>query len=253
MTLSEYTKPATCLSFSRRSLEEYGLARQPSDELDGLQLVGCGEPIDDLRVSVVDPKSLTTCEEGSVGEVWIAGDSVARGYWNDPSDSCKTFTAALSHSEHKWLRTGDLGFYYGGELFITGREKDILIFRGRNIAPQDVEEEAAESHPALRKGCCAAFDLGAPDEFHLGLAVEAKVTDAAATEFELIAAAIRNAVLRGLAVPLSAIAIVEKGMLPKTTSGKIQRQQTREAFLAGKLRTHHMWLSPTYTGIRQQS
>ncbi len=132
--------------FDREALAA-NLAR-PNDA--GLPLVSCGRPIRDMVVRVVEPTSAEPLAEGRVGEVWVAGPSLGRGYWNDPEATAQTFQAhSEGDAERVYLRTGDLGFFQGGELFIAGRAKDLIIIRGRNYHPQDVEEAARTACPEL--------------------------------------------------------------------------------------------------------
>jgi acyl-CoA synthetase (AMP-forming)/AMP-acid ligase II len=126
-------------------------------ETSGTRLVGCGTSGSDHELVCVDPASRRAVADGDVGEIWLAGPSVARGYWQRPRETRETFGARLAGGEGPFLRTGDLGLVAGGELFVTGRLKEVMIVRGRNHYPQDVERTAEGSHPALRPGSGAAF------------------------------------------------------------------------------------------------
>src|SRR6185436_11470213 len=125
------------------------------------RLVGCGRVLLDLEAAIVDPDTGLPCPPGGMGEIWVAGDSVARGYWNRPEETVQTFGATLADGRGPWLRTGDLGALKGGELFVAGRLKDLIILRGRNHYPQDLEATAGKTHPALGDGTCAAFAIDA--------------------------------------------------------------------------------------------
>jgi len=118
-------------------------------------LVGCGQGWLDTQIVVVDPESLTLCNADQVGEVWVSGSSVAQGYWQRSEQTAETFEARLPNGEGPFLRTGDLGYLRNGELFIIGRLKDVVIIRGRNHYPQDIELTVQQSHPALRMGLFA--------------------------------------------------------------------------------------------------
>ncbi len=132
----------------------------PRDARDALLAVGCGEALIGEDMRIVDPHALSGCAEGQVGEIWVSGPNVAAGYWNDPARSEATFHASAADAPgRRFLRTGDLGFLAGGQLFITGRLKDLIIVRGRNYYPQDIELVAEGAHPALRRGASAAFTL----------------------------------------------------------------------------------------------
>ena len=113
-------------------------------------MVGCGEPLEETRVLIVNPTTKTSCQAGEVGEVWLAGAGIATGYWGRPEESDATFKATLAGSgEGPYLRTGDLGFIHRGELFLTGRLKDLIIVRGRNYYPHDLEWTAEQAHPGI--------------------------------------------------------------------------------------------------------
>ncbi|MEG5061534.1 AMP-binding protein [Microcoleus sp. A2-D2] len=138
---------------------------------------------------MVNPESLTQCQPHEVGEIWVAGETVARGYWNRPEETEKTFQAYLSDtSEGPFLRTGDLGFLRDGELFVTGRLKDLIIIRGRNFYPQDIERTADRSHPSLRQGAIAAFSVEADGEEQLIIVQELEARKAPNDAEEIISA-----------------------------------------------------------------
>jgi len=134
--------------------------------------VSCGALPEADEVRVVDPETGSEAAPGAVGEIWVSGPSVASGYWNRPEETAQTFQARLAGSEARFLRTGDLGFVAGGELFVTGRIKDLIILRGRNHYPQDLELTAEQAHAALRPGGSAAFAVDSEEEELLVLAAE---------------------------------------------------------------------------------
>jgi acyl-CoA synthetase (AMP-forming)/AMP-acid ligase II/acyl carrier protein len=197
------------------------------------RFVSCGRPISGHRVEVVDPERRTPCAPEETGEIWISGPSVAAGYWNRPEQSADTFQATLADGDGPFLRTGDLGFLRDGELYISSRMKDLIVIRGRNILPQDVERTVEASHSALRPGAGAAFglDVDATER----LVVVQEVRDAGPVPLEEVAAAIRAEVAVAHEVQPYAVALIEARSIPKTSSGKIQRGRTRDAFLAGTL------------------
>ncbi|MBW8873681.1 MAG: amino acid adenylation domain-containing protein [Acidobacteria bacterium] len=199
------------------------------------RLVGCGTAPAGVDVRIVDPESGIPCAEGRVGEIWVAGESIAKGYWERPELTAETFGARLAAAaQRRYLRTGDLGFLAdGGELFVTGRLKDLIIIRGRNHYPQDVELTVERSHPALRPGCGAAFSVESEGEERLVVVQEVERRSRAAPE-ELVDA-IRQAVAEQHDVAVHGVVLLEVGSLPKTTSGKVQRRRCRDLYLQGKL------------------
>ena len=215
-------------------LEEHR-AEPAADPENARELVGSGRVLLDLRVAIVEPESAAALPEGRVGEIWVAGDSVARGYWNRPEESDRTFgarLAGLAGDNATWLRTGDLGFLDRGELFITGRLKDLIILRGRNHYPQDIEQTAERAHPAVRSGSGAAFSVEIEGEERLVVVYE---VDRHAEALGEIAEAVRRAVAEEHEALVHEVVLVPQGGVPKTTSGKIQRRGCRELYLAGEL------------------
>ncbi|MEG5173406.1 amino acid adenylation domain-containing protein [Microcoleus sp. B3-D7] len=198
-------------------------------------LVGCGFPEFGTLVAIVNPESLTQCQPHEVGEIWVAGETVARGYWNRPEETEKTFQAYLSDTrEGPFLRTGDLGFLRGGELFVTGRLKDMIIIRGRNLYPQDIERTAERSHPSLRPGAIAAFSVEVAGEEQLVIVPELQSRKAPDNAEEIISA-IRSSIAQEYEVQVYGVVLIKPGSIPKTTSGKIQRRAACADFLADNL------------------
>ncbi|HEX4498685.1 MAG TPA: AMP-binding protein, partial [Thermoanaerobaculia bacterium] len=206
---------------------------EPAGDQEGArELVGSGRVLLDLRVAIVEPEATVALPERRVGEIWVAGDSVAHGYWNRPEESDRTFGARLADEPETWLRTGDLGFLDRGELFITGRVKDLIILRGRNYYPQDIELTAERAHPALRAGSGAAFSVETEGEERLVVVYE---VDRHAEAFPEIAEAVRRAVAEEHEAVVHEVVLVPQGGVPKTTSGKIQRRACRDLYLAAEL------------------
>jgi FkbH-like protein len=207
------------------------------DEARARTLVGCGTPLGDQRLVIVDPGSdLERAEplgEQTVGEIWLAGASVAEGYWGKPEESAATFGARLANGEGPFLRTGDLGFLEGGELYIAGRLKDLIILRGRNCYPQDLERSAEASHPDLRPGGGAAFSVEIDGEERLVLVHEINRRSRAGVEE--IAAAIRGALSEEHEVSAAEVVLLRPETLPRTSSGKVRRRACRTAWLEGGL------------------
>ncbi|HSK75277.1 MAG TPA: AMP-binding protein, partial [Thermoanaerobaculia bacterium] len=202
-------------------------------EHEGRRLVGCGRILLDLSAAVVDPESGTPCPPGGAGEIWVAGGSVARGYWNRPEETAHAFGAFLPDGRGPFLRTGDLGVLSGGELFIAGRLKDLIILRGKNHYPQDLEATAGSCHPALAGGTGAAFAVDSEGEERLVLVHEVERHAAAPEE---IAAAVRQAIAGEHEAVVHEVVLVPPGGVPRTTSGKVQRRACRDLYLQGELR-----------------
>lgn len=206
-------------------------------------LVGCGSTLDDQEIAIVNPETLTRCAPGQIGEIWVAGASVAQGYWQRPAESAHTFHASLPNSSRAFLRTGDLGFLDDDELFITGRIKDLIIIDGKNHYPQDIELTVERCHPALRPGCTAAFSVTSGGEERLvvvtevakGYRPQAEPDDPKSIDATTIATAVRRAVAQEHDLRVSDVVLLKPGTSLKTSSGKIQRQATRTAYLSATL------------------
>ncbi len=199
-------------------------------------VVGCGAPLPGLDLCIVDPETGADCPADRIGEVWVAGPSVARGYWGRPEETAATFGARrAAGGATPYLRTGDLGFLRAGELYVTGRLKELLILRGANHYPQDVEAAAQASHPALRLNGGAAFSVEAGGEERLVLVQEIERVHRKSCKEAPgpVFAAIRRAIAEAFDLRVHAIALLEPGALLRTSSGKIQRAANRELFLAG--------------------
>ncbi|NEA23243.1 AMP-binding protein [Actinomadura bangladeshensis] len=207
------------------------------------RLVSSGRPVT-LDVRIVDPETRAERPEGRVGEIWVRGGSVARGYWGSPEESRKTFGARTIADDGPYLRTGDLGFVLAGELFVTGRIKDLIIVNGRNIHAHDIEEAARAAHPAALIGAAFAID-GAIDadvgggldggREHVVLVQEISTRAAAGTPLDELAALIKARVARAFELPAVSVVLAARGTVRRTTSGKMQRRLTREAFLTGEI------------------
>ncbi|REG24939.1 acyl-CoA synthetase (AMP-forming)/AMP-acid ligase II, partial [Archangium gephyra] len=205
-------------------------------------LVGCGPALGEQQVLVVHPESLTQCSHGEVGEVWVKGPSVAQGYWRRAEETQRDFHAHTAEGAGPFLRTGDLGFLReDGQLFVTGRLKDLLIIRGRNHHPQDVELTAEQATSALRPGCGAAFSVEVEGEERLVLVYERDTRRQQEESIEAVAHALRQRIAEQHELRLHALTLIAPGSLPKTSSGKIQRRASRAAFLAGELQELAAW------------
>lgn len=225
----------TFLPVDAGALENNHIVEVVGGEGGARTLVGCGFPEFGTLVAIVNPEFLTQCQPQEVGEIWVAGETVARGYWNRPEETEKTFQAYLSDtSEGPFLRTGDLGFLRDRELFVTGRLKDLIIIPGRNLYPQDIERTAERSHPSLLQGAIAAFSVEVAGEEQLVIVPELQSRKAPDNAEEIISA-IRSSIAREYEVQVYGVVLIKPGSIPKTTSGKIQRRAACADFLADNL------------------
>ena len=201
----------------------------------GRSLVSCGTINGTPRIRIVDPATRAVVGDGAVGEIWVAGRSVAQGYWNQPHDSAATFQATIDGvDDGPYLRTGDLGCIVKDRLFVTGRMKDVLIVRGVKHYPQDLEATAERAHPAIRAGCCAAFSVDRHDEERIVVVAEVDPRRPLGDgDFERTSTAIRLAIGEAHQVDVADVTLVPAGTLPRTTSGKLQRYLCRDAFVSG--------------------
>jgi acyl-CoA synthetase (AMP-forming)/AMP-acid ligase II len=211
----------------------------PAGANDTYHVVGCGRNIIGQRIAIVDPQARRRLGVDCIGEVWVGGPHICKGYWRNPDATRSTFEARIAgeNDNRAWLRTGDLGFMdEQGELFITGRIKDVIIVRGINHYPQDIETTVYDSHPALRRHCGAAFSvLTEANEEKIVLVQEVERTHRYRLDTCEIEACIREAVINQHEIALGTIVLVGPGTIPKTTSGKIQRARTRQMWLQGSI------------------
>ncbi|MDT3439533.1 fatty acyl-AMP ligase [Pseudofrankia sp. BMG5.37] len=198
----------------------------------GRTLAGSGIALSDEHVRIVDPETLRPCPDDHIGEVWVAGEHVARGYWGRPEATAGTFQAECAGEPGRaYLRTGDLGLVVDGELYVVGRLKDVVIIRGRNYYPQDIEHTAQSSHPALRAGGCAAFSVPGAGGEKLVVVQEIRAEQRRKADANEVAASIRAAVLREHELSVGDLVLTLPGRLPKTSSGKIMRAAARKRYL----------------------
>ncbi|HEX5886873.1 MAG TPA: amino acid adenylation domain-containing protein, partial [Pyrinomonadaceae bacterium] len=227
-------------SFNSLELTKNRAVNSAGDSVESKFLVSCGVSFGDQKLIVVNPETVTECSPGDVGEIWIAGPNVAGGYWNQPEVTTQTFRARLSgNNEETFLRTGDLGFLHNGELYVTGRLKDLIIIRGLNHYPQDIEQTVEQSHSSLRAGCGAAFSVEVEGEECLVIVNEVERNRTAADKE--IVDAIRQRIAEEHEVQVYAVVLIRQGTIPKTSSGKIQRNACRVAFMNGRLEAEAEW------------
>ncbi|MFB7468605.1 amino acid adenylation domain-containing protein [Streptomyces sp. NPDC056224] len=230
-----------------------------TDETDGTdgttELVSSGRPDDSQRLEIVDPVTRRPVPAGAIGEIWLSGPSVAQGYWNRPEHSAATFGARLVTAETAetgetaetaetaeraaergpaFLRTGDLGLLHEGELYVTGRLKDLIIVRGRNHYPQDIEQTVSAVHPALRANCGAAVQVELAGAAELVIVQEVS-RDHQDGDLPALARAVREAVAEAHGVRPAAVVLIRASTLPRTSSGKVQRHVCAASYREGEL------------------
>jgi len=224
----------------RRSklLQEGEAVPAVDDAADSCRVVSCGRGSDGQALIVADPDRSLPCTEGQVGEIWLRGPSVSPGYWSRPEENSETFEARLADSGGgPFLRTGDLGFIYGGDLFVTGRRKELMIIRGRNYYPQDIELTVQQTSSALLPSSGAAFSVAneAWDEERLVVVQEVDRRHDK-REFDELIRAIRRAVTEEHEIDVHEVVLISQASLSRTTSGKVQRNVCRERYVKNELK-----------------
>ena len=230
------------------ALENHEVVEALREEEDSRELIGSGGNLLDQQILIVDPAALTACPANRIGEIWVTGPSVAQGYWKRSDETETIFRAHLTDTgEGPFLRTGDLGFMLDGELFITGRLKDLIILRGVNHYPQDVEATVERAHQHIRRNAGAAFTVGIEGREKLVIVQEVqRRRDLNADE---ILTAIRKQIAAEHELPVDAVVLIKAGSIPKTSSGKIQRHACRDAYLDGSLAVVAQWSSTGGTAV----
>ena len=227
------------------ALTQHQVVTAPTQAEGAQTLVGCGQTPPSLTLAVVDPETQLRCPPDQVGEIWLAGASVAQGYWHQFAATTATFQAHLADSQDgPFLRTGDLGFLAGNELFITGRLKDLIIIRGRNHYPQDLEQTAEQAHPALRAGGGAAFGIEVGGDHRLVIVHEVERRMVRGLDDSVtgdIAQAIRKAIAEHHDLQVYAVYLLKPGGIPKTSSGKIQRRACQQGIVNQTLAVLGRW------------
>jgi acyl-CoA synthetase (AMP-forming)/AMP-acid ligase II/acyl carrier protein len=229
------------LTCDKEELKEDRIQTVESGDPAATVLVGSGTAFDRQKVRVVEPEERIQLGDNEIGEIWVSGSSIAHGYWNNPDSTRETFQAKIRNSdEGPYLRTGDLGFLRDGNLFITGRIKDLIIIRGQNYTPSDVEYTVENSHTNLRKGGSAAVSLESDGEEKLVVVCEIRKKVKKA-EFEDIVTGILRDISEGHGINASRIVLIKARTIPKTTSGKIRRKMCKMSLLNNKLEIVYQW------------
>ncbi|MDA0266671.1 MAG: AMP-binding protein [Cyanobacteria bacterium] len=249
-TLMVTGSPRTALpvlqTVSERALQ-HNQVIAAANEVDQRTLVGCGQSAADQILCIVDPQSLRPCPANTIGEIWVsASASLARGYWQRPDYTAETFEATLADTatgakDSPFLRTGDLGFLQAGELFVTGRLKELMIIRGRNYYPKDLEETVEPAHDALRPGAGAAFTITVEGQERLIIVYEVERRYLRNLDGEAVVTAVRRAIAEHHDLQLYGLQLLKTGSLPKTSSGKIQRYRCRSGYLDHQLEAVYTW------------
>jgi acyl-CoA synthetase (AMP-forming)/AMP-acid ligase II len=249
LEVSAYTQePKTITLTIKRSDFEEGKVT-PTEATGGketLTMVSSGKPLADLQVAIADPKTRARRNADEVGEVWVKGGNIAEGYWNRPDDTKHTFGAhILGTHDGPYLRTGDLGFLHNGHLYITGRLKDLLIVRGRNYYPQDIEMTVEKTHPVLRSGGNAAFSILENDVEQLVVVQETQRREMDGVDWNEVIKDIRANIAREHGIRAHAVVLIRRATIAKTSSGKIQRSEMKRRFLENELEIVAEWRAPS--------
>ena len=221
-------------------VDDAALAQNRVEPGQGGVVMSCGVSQPGHGVLIVEPGTLQPLADNQVGEVWATGPSIAHGYWRNPEASAKTF---VQHEGRTWLRTGDLGFLRDGELFITGRLKDLLIVRGQNLYPQDIEQAIEREVEVVRKGRVAAFAVDEDGAEGIGIAAEISRSVQKILPPDALINAIRQAVAEACQQAPSVVVLLNPGALPKTSSGKLQRTACRSRWAEGSLDSYALFPS----------
>lgn len=248
-TLQVTLKPAmagkpTVLTLSAKALEQNQAIQDISATDDNpVKVVGCGPITRICDVSIVNPETFSSVPENHIGEIWLAGPLATNGYWNRAELNQEIFQAHINGDSRDWLRTGDLGFIHNNELFITGRLKDLIIVRGRNIYPQDIEKCVEEVNSAIKPGCVAAFPVDVAQEESITIVAELDKKHLKDLNMDELLSSLHLAIVKEFQIAIHAIVLIEQGTISKTSSGKIQRKACHKSFLAGSLNQIAAWIN----------
>ncbi|MCA9231127.1 MAG: AMP-binding protein, partial [Planctomycetales bacterium] len=235
--------PPTIRSYEIEGLENHKVIESEPGAEGSRELVGSGGNLLDQHIVIADPETFEPFGDDRVGEIWVSGPSVARGYWQRDELNKEVFQARLSDGRGPFLRTGDLGFLHDGELFVTGRLKDLIILRGVNHYPQDIEQTVQSAHRHVKDAAGAAIVVGA--EGNEQLVIVQETVRLRGLNYREIVDAIRKQVATEHELAVSAIVLIKARSIPKTSSGKIQRHACRDGYLAGTLAALATWTAET--------
>jgi acyl-CoA synthetase (AMP-forming)/AMP-acid ligase II/acyl carrier protein len=251
-------EPPVVMTFDRPQLQRQTASLKPldimaldTDMTKTIQLVAAGQLTETSDIRVVDYETKTMCSDGVMGEIWVANQGVQNSYWGDIKQSTQTFNAFNSLGEGPFLRTGDLGFIYQSQLFITARLKDLVIIRGKNHAPQDIEQSVQQCDAALQRDAGVAFSHHDDNEC-LIIVQEVKRTYMRSADLGDIIRNIRRAVLENHEIDPAVVVLIRPASLPKTTSGKVQRNATKSRYINDELlvikRQVMQYITPEHNG-----
>lgn len=244
--------PTVLRRLDRAALGANRVVDAAPEDADAVTLVGCGRPQGGLRAAIVDPETLRACGPDAIGEIWLAGASVGQGYWGRPEETERIFGARIADTgDGPFLRTGDLGFVRGGELFVAGRWQDLITIGDINYYPNDIEPTVAACHPALLSGRGAAVMVKPKPPADNQLVIVQEVDrnhQLEAAELAAVIETIRTAVAERHGVEAHDVVLVSQSRIPTTSSAKIQRGQCRQLFVDGQLEPLAEWHAPAPTG-----
>ena len=256
LIVSASTASPQVIDVSKARLEQHRAVAPEGAADESQSLVCCGRAITPAHVTIVRDEDRTLCRDNEIGEIWLAGGSIASGYWDQPSETARCFGAYLADGQGPYLRTGDLGFLRDGELYVTGRLKEIMIFYGRKLYPQDIEWTVETASRRIRPGCTAVFSVEIDGQERLVVAAElehrktddhatsraaggggssAEAPDRGDRDPQRLRGTLREAVAAAHQIQIHDIVLLRIGALPKTSSGKLQRIASRQAYLEGTL------------------
>ncbi|HMO14884.1 MAG TPA: aminotransferase class I/II-fold pyridoxal phosphate-dependent enzyme [Pirellulaceae bacterium] len=244
VTGSNIDQPPIYKSVSRQHLAEHRVVSSKPNQADSRILVGCGHPVEGEKIIIVHPEARRQLPADQIGEIWVKSDSVGQGYWNKPEETEKTFRGTLVDGVEGeyFLRTGDLGFMDGNELYVTGRLKDMIVIRGVNRYPQDIEATVERVSDRLQDAGAAAFAIDSWERERLLVVCEVD-RQRVETDWNQIIDQIRSAVTEEHDLAPDGIILVRAGSVPKTSSGKVQRRACRDDYLENRLLVVAKWLS----------
>ncbi len=229
------------LHLDKAALEQGKVKIEPHWQQSSTAFVSAGYPWLDGKVAIVDPESLVECKADEIGEIWFAGSSVGEGYWQLPDKTKQTFQGDLNNTHY--LRTGDLGFLDAGELYITGRMKDVLVFWGLNHYPQHIEQTVEQCHPGLKANCSAAFAVEVLGKPRLVIVQEIERSYRKSLVLDEVVEKIRWSIFEQHFVDVYGIVLLQPGRIPKTSSGKVQRSDCKVRYLSDTLAIWGKWHS----------